>query len=80
MVVTGQIRLVGQGLEKADCLVAEAEQVMESFLASRSCWISTLLSLEHERLQRVGRALSERQSWMVVTGRVKLVRSRLGKR
>ena len=67
-------------MENADCLVAGAGQVMEWVLAVFSHWILTLLSLERERLQKVGRALSERQSWMVVTVPVRLVQSRLGKR
>ena len=67
-------------MENADFFVAGAAQVMECFLADFCHWISTLLSVELQRLQRVGQALSERQSWMVVTARVRLVQSTLRKR
>ena len=64
-------------MESADCLVARAAQVKERFLADFRLLILTFLSLERARLQRVGLALPARQSWMVVTARVRLARSSL---
>ena len=66
-------------MENTDCLVAGAAQVMEGFLAVFSHLILTLLSLKRKRPPRVGLALSEGQSWMVVTARIRLVLTRLGK-